>query len=481
MPVRDHARTIGWAALMALLLALFTVPPNASAASLTQVSGFGSNPGNLSMYSYVPDNLPSGAPLVVALHGCTQSASDYYSHSGWPKYADAYGFALVLPQTSSANNANSCFNWYQSSDYTRGQGEALSVKQMVDYAIAHYGSAPGRVYVTGLSAGGAMTAVMLADYPDVFAGGSIDSGIPAGCATDLSSGLTCEYSPVSKTPQKWGDAVRAASGGWSGPWPRVAVWHGSGDTTVNPANATESRDQWTNVWGMSQTPSSTTSLPGGTTQAVYNDISGKPAVETFTVSGMSHGLAVNPGSGADQCGTTGTYYLNYVCSSYYTAKFWGLDASSGPGSGSLPAPTGLSVTATTDTTASLSWNGVSAAASYNVYRGGTKVASTSSTSYTDTGLASGTGYHYTVAAVDSAGSVGASSSPVLATTNGYIPKCFTDNNYNHVAAGRAHQSGGYAYANGSNQNMGLYNLYLTHTLEETSDGHYVIADSGCPA
>ncbi|MFD1310304.1 hypothetical protein [Streptomyces kaempferi] len=104
-----------------------------------------------------------------------------------------------------------------------------------------------------------------------------------------------------------------------------------------------------------------------------------------------------------------------------------------------------------------------------------------SASYTDTGLASGTGYHYTVAAVDSAGSVGASSSPVLATTNGYIPACFTDNNYNQVAAGRAHQSGGYAYANGSNQNMGLYNLYLTHTLEETSDGHYVIADSGCPA
>ncbi|MFF4550120.1 PHB depolymerase family esterase [Streptomyces sp. NPDC001406] len=474
------------ASAAALVLSLIAVvlglsPAPAQAASLQEVTGFGSNPGNLQMFQYAPANLPSGAPLVVALHGCTQSASDYYSHSGWSKYADMYGFALVLPQTTSSNNANSCFNWYQSSDYTRGQGEALSIKQMVDYAKSHYGSDPSRVYVTGLSAGGAMTSVMLADYPDVFAGGAIDSGIPAGCATDLTSGLTCEYNAVNKTPQQWGDAVRSASGGWGGPWPRVAIWQGTGDSTVNPANATEERDQWTHVWGISQTPSSTTSLTGGTTQATYNDANGKPAVETFSISGMAHGLAVNPGSAADQCGSTGTYYLNYICSSYWTAKFWGLDASGGGGTGSLPAPTGLTVTGTTDTTVSLSWSAASGAASYNVYRGGNKVGSVTGTSYTDTGLGSGTKYTYTVAAVDSGGAVGTQSSTVSATTTGYQPQCFTDNNYNQVTAGRAHQSLGYVYANGSNQNMGLYNLYVTHTLEETASGYYVIADSGCPS
>jgi hypothetical protein len=70
---------------------------------------------------------------------------------------------------------------------------------------------------------------------------------------------------------------------------------------------------------------------------------------------------------------------------------------------------------------------------------------------------------------------------VTATTTGYQPQCFTANNYNQVAAGRAHQSGGYTYANGSDQSMGLYNTFTTHTLEETAIGHYVIADSGCPA
>ncbi|WP_225839834.1 PHB depolymerase family esterase [Streptomyces sp. NK08204] len=470
------------ALVLSLVAAVLGLSPSpAHAASLQQITGFGSNPGNLQMFAYTPGNLPSGAPLVIALHGCTQSASDYYSHSGWPKYADMYGFALVFPQTTSSNNANSCFNWFQSADYTRDQGEALSVKQMVDYAESHYGSDRRRVYVTGLSAGGAMTSVMLADYPDVFAGGAIDSGIPAGCATDLPSGLTCQNSAVNKTPQQWGDAVRRASGGWGGPWPRVAIWQGTGDSTVDPANATEERDQWTNVWGIGQTPSSTTTLTGGTTQAVYNDADGRPAVETFTVSGMAHGLAVDPGSGTDQCGSTGTYYLTYICSSYWTAKFWGLDAPGGGGTGSLPAPTGLTVTGTTDTTVSLSWSAVSGAASYHVYRGGTEVGSATGTSYTDTGLNSGTQYSYTVAAVDSGGAIGTRSPAVPATTTGYRPQCFTDDNYDQVAAGRAHQSLGHAYANGSGQDMGLYNLYETHTLEETSPGYYVLADSGCPS
>lgn len=271
------------------------------------------------MYSYLPDTLPSGAPLVVALHGCTQSANDYYSHSGWSKYADLYGFALVFPQTNSSNNLASCFNWFQPQDSRRDQEEALSVKQMVDYAKAHYGIDPKRVYVTGLSAGGGMTADLLADYPDVFAAGAIDSGLAAQCATDTSSASSCQYTPTSKTPQQWGDLVRGSAPGWNGPWPRVAIWQGTSDPTVIPANANQLRDQWTNVWGISQPPSGTTSLPGGTTHEVYNDADGKPAVETYTISGMGHGLAVSPGSGEDQCGATGAYFLSSICSSYYTA------------------------------------------------------------------------------------------------------------------------------------------------------------------
>ncbi|WBO68669.1 extracellular catalytic domain type 1 short-chain-length polyhydroxyalkanoate depolymerase [Streptomyces camelliae] len=470
-----------FAAGLSLVTPLAPATPAAAASgTFQQVTSFGSNPGNLAMYEYAPANLPADAPLVVALHGCTQSASDYHTHSGWQKFADEWGFAVVYPQTSTANNSLSCFSWFDSTKDTRDEGEAASVKQMVDTAVAQYGSDRGRVFVTGLSAGGGMTADLLADYPDVFAAGAVDSGLPAQCATTQSAASGCQYSSQNLTPQQWGDKVRNAYPGYTGPWPRVAIWQGTSDTTVTPVNGTELRDQWTDVWGVGQTASSTQTLTGGTTESIYDDSSGKPAVALFSVSGMTHGLAVNPGSGADQCGSTGTYYLTSICSSYYTAKFWGLDGSGGgSGSSGLPAPSGVTVTGTTDTGVSLSWTSVGGATSYDVYRDGTKVGSATSTSYTDTGLPPGTSYRYSVAAVGSTGAAGTPSTPVTATTTGAAPQCYTDNNYNQVAAGRAHQSGGYTYANGSDQSMGLYNVAVTHTLKETSPGYFVLADSGC--
>jgi poly(hydroxyalkanoate) depolymerase family esterase len=471
--------------VLAACLTSVTAPEPAAAAGGTyqQVTGFGSNPGNLTMYQYTPANLPSGAPLVVALHGCTQTANDYYSDSGWQKYADLWGFAVVFPQTSSANNALSCFSWFDSTKDTRGTGEAASVVQMVDYTEAHSGSDSHRVFVTGLSAGAGLAADLLADYPDVFAGGSIDSGLPAQCATTESAASGCQDASQNLTPAQWGDKARASDPGYSGPWPKVAIWQGTSDYEVYPVNATELRDQWTNVWGLSQPASSTQTLPGGTTESVYNGPSGSPAVELYSISGMGHGLAVSPGSGTDQCGSTGAFFLSYICSSYYTAQFWGLDSTGGgggPGTGTLAAPTGLAVTATTGTSVSLSWNAVAGAASYTVYRNGAQAGTTGTTSFTDNGLTGGTGYSYTVAAVDSSGAAGAASAAVTATTSGFVPQCFTDNNYDQVAAGRAHQTSGTTYANGSNQNMGLWNTFVTHTLEETSAGYYVVADSGCP-
>ncbi len=548
-----------------LTVAGLTVAAPASAASLNQVTGFGSNPGSLNMYSYVPANLPANAPLVVALHGCTQSANDYYAHSGWPKYADLWGFAVVFAeQPSMSNPILNCFDWGTPSNDSRGRGEALSIYQMVQYAEAHYGVNPHRVYVTGLSAGAGMTSDLLADYPDVFAAGSIDSGPPAQCSTSGITNTMCTSGTTSHTPQQWGDLVRNSHPGYTGPWPRVAIWQGGSDTTVNPAALTESRDQWTNVWGISATPSSTQALTGATTRSNYNDANGNPAVVTFSVSGMAHGLAVNPGSATDQCGATGTYYLNTICSSYHTAVFFGLNVTGPPpptglavsattdttaslswnpvtgaasydvyrgatlvntsavtatsftdsglspattysytvatvdGSGNvgsrsatvnatttgtragLPAPGGLSVTATTDTTVSLSWNQVSGAASYNVYRGATVVNTSpvTTTSYTDAGLSANTTYSYAVAAVDSSGTVGTLSTTVNATTAAQA-QCFTDNNYNQTVAGRAHQSLGYVYANGSNQAMGLWNVFTVHTLRKTGANYYVLADGQC--
>lgn len=469
--------------LLAAMLSATTAAQSAAAGGLQQVTGFGSNPGSLQMYAYTPAGLPANAPLVVALHGCTQTASAYYTNSGWPKFADKWGFAVVFPQTTSANNALSCFGWFDPAEDTRGRGEAASIVQMVEYAKQAYGSDGRRVYITGLSAGGGMTADLLAAYPDVFAGGSVASGLPAQCATSQAAASGCQTGPPALSPAQWGDKVRAAHPGYGGPWPRVAIWQGTSDYTVYPANATALRDQWTDVWGIGRTPSSTDTLPGNTTRSVYDDASGHPAVETYTVSGMGHGLPVSPGSGDQQCGTTAAYFLNAICSTYYTGVFWGLDGGTpgGGGGDGLPAPAGVTVSGTTDTTATLSWSAVEGASSYAVTRDGTKIASPTATTYTDTGLTAGTAYRYTVSAVDAAGTAGTASARVTATTTGAgaPATCYSATNYAHVTAGRAHMSGGYVYANGSDQNMGLYNVFVTHTLRESPAGYFVIADSGC--
>lgn len=305
-------------------LGLAATPAAASQSSgLVQVPAFGANPGALSMFTYTPAGLPAGRPLVVAMHGCTQTASDYYAHSGWPALADRWRFEVVFPQQSSANNWLSCFNWFSLADDTRGNGEAASIKSMVDKAIADHGSDRTRVYVTGLSAGGAMAADLLAAYPDVFAAGSINSGLPAQCATTVVQATNCQQNDQHLTPAQWASRVKAQDPGYTGPWPRVAIWQGTADYTVYPVNGTELRDQWTAVHGLSQTPTSTQALPGGTTLTDYADAS-VTQVQLYSIAGMGHGLAVDPGTAPTQCGSTGAYFLDAICSSYYTGVFFGL-------------------------------------------------------------------------------------------------------------------------------------------------------------
>jgi poly(hydroxyalkanoate) depolymerase family esterase len=301
-------------------------------AALAAVASFGSNPGALDMYEYVPAGLPSGRPLVVVMHGCTQTASAMES-AGWEALADQYQFAVVYPQQRSANQSLSCFTWYGPTDISRTGGEAESVIEMVDTEIATHGSDTHRVYVTGLSAGAAFTAVMLAAYPDRFAAGSIMSGLPYKCATDLTTASSCEQMTAStqKTPQAWGDLVRGADSGFSGPWPRVQIWQGSSDFTVAPANATELVKQWTDVWGTDQTADATDTISTAT-RTQYNAGS-TVAVELYTVTGMGHAIAIGVDPDGACPATTGAYFSDEkICSTTRAAAFFDLVSATGSGS-----------------------------------------------------------------------------------------------------------------------------------------------------
>jgi poly(hydroxyalkanoate) depolymerase family esterase len=311
--------------ILIALLSTFLTPGRAvAAAAVEEITGFGTNPGALRMFRYVPDGLPVGRPVVIAMHGCTQNASGYGAGSGWIQLADRWGFSVVLPQQQVANNVASCFNWFQDGDIARGEGEAESVAQMVDRQLADTSGDASRVYVTGLSAGGGLTAVMMAAYPEKFAAGGIVAGLPYGCAQAGGSPYVCMYVGATQTPKQWGDRVRAARPDYQGAWPRLVAFQGTADYTVKPVNMTDLTRQWTDVHGGDQVADVSDTVAGYPHQ-VFNGAGGSGVVETYTITGMGHGQPVDPGSGSEQCGSAGAYLLDMnLCSAYRMGRAWGL-------------------------------------------------------------------------------------------------------------------------------------------------------------
>jgi poly(hydroxyalkanoate) depolymerase family esterase len=290
---------------------------------LRETQNFGTNPGALRMFAHLPPKVSGEIPLVVVLHGCTQTAAGYDQGAGWSTLANRYGFALLFPEQQRANNPNGCFNWFQTGDIERGHGEALSIRQMIANMVADHAIDARRVFVTGLSAGGAMTSVMLATYPDVFAGGAIIAGLPYGAAVNVQQAFASMAQSPPRSARAWGDLVRNASL-HKGSWPRISVWHGSADSTVAPSNAREILKQWADLHGISIEPSFTENVDRFPRQ-VWRGVEGDEVIESYTIPNMAHGTPLEVGEDCDQCGAAGAFLLDVgISSSYRIAKFWGI-------------------------------------------------------------------------------------------------------------------------------------------------------------
>lgn len=330
----------------AVLVLLLAAPALARAAGLEAVASFGSNPGGLSMWKYVPADMPRDAPLVVLLHGCTQDARAFQA-TGFERIADAHKVYLVYAEQPAANNPVRCFNWAgeygDPANLRRGQGENQSIKEMVDRMKQDHSIDARRVYVAGFSAGGAFSAVMLATWPDVFAAGAILSGVPYGCATTVQAAYDCmalgSHPERKKPAAEWGALVREAFPGYTGPRPRVILFQGSNDLTVQPENLPELVAQWTDVHGLGATPTATAEV-GGHERARF-ERGGEALVETWRMAGMSHAVPVAP-----PCGSVGAFIEDRgVCAAAEIARFFGLDkavagAAGSTGSGGSPTAPG---------------------------------------------------------------------------------------------------------------------------------------------
>jgi poly(hydroxyalkanoate) depolymerase family esterase len=322
--------------LAAMRSALGTPSSQPGQDRLGELTGFGSNPGALRARTYVPEGLAADAALVVVLHGCTQTAAGYDHGSGWSHLADRHGFALLFPEQQRQNNPNLCFNWFSPADARRGHGEALSIRQMVAAMLARHPVDPARVYVTGLSAGGAMTSVMLATYPELFAGGAVIAGLPFAAANSIPEALERMCGHGMPGEAELAALVRTESE-HRGPWPTLSVWHGSGDATVNPVNAGAIIGQWRNLHGMDAEPTRRETVDGHP-RRVWCDASGREVIEEYSIAGLGHGTPLET-LGADPVGTAGPHMLEAgISSTRHIARFWGLVDEEADRAASDPVP-----------------------------------------------------------------------------------------------------------------------------------------------
>ncbi|CAA7260746.1 unnamed protein product [Cyclocybe aegerita] len=273
------------------LALLVTVHVWAAENQLQRVNNFGTNPTNVEMWVYRPNNLAANPGLIVALHYCTGTAQAYFTGTRYADLSDQYkNFLVIYPD---APDGGGCWDVHTTATLTHNAGgDSLGIASMVRYAIANYGVDPTRVFATGTSSGGMMTQVLAGAYPDLFTAASAWCGVPYGCFAGAGMwNSQCAQGQLIKTAQAWGDQVRSGYPGYTGPRPKVQIWHGTNDETLNYNNHNEAIKQWTNVFGYS-TPAQTTqsnSPLNGWTRSTFG-----PNFQAISAQGVPHNIPVQP-------------------------------------------------------------------------------------------------------------------------------------------------------------------------------------------
>ncbi|WP_368409364.1 extracellular catalytic domain type 1 short-chain-length polyhydroxyalkanoate depolymerase [Halorussus gelatinilyticus] len=449
---------------------------------------------------YVPTGADGSTdvPLVVMLHGCTQSPDSFKDETRMNEVAERETFVVIYPDQTTSANYNECWQWFNDANTTRGSGEAALVKGMVDRVKSNHAIDDKRVYAAGFSAGGGFVPNLTVEYADVFAAAGVHSGLMYDVAESQSEGTTamssCSGAP---TPEEEGQHAydRMEQFGVTRPVPTV-VFHGTSDYTVYPCNGDEVAERATvtndlaldgaDDDNLDYTADSTTNGSGSSlsyTKYEYADDAGTVWVEKYEVDSMGHAWS-GGASGGSYTAPGGPDASQRIWDFFSRFMLDGSDGGSGgdDGGSDNAAPTASANASPTDpavgTTVSFDGSGSSDAdgsiASYewDFGDGATATGRTASHSYD-----SSSDYTATLTVTDDAGATDTASVTVSVGGGSFEGYCGTDDNYAHVQAGRAYTDGSYAYAEGSDEQMGLYNTYATTTLKETSAGYFEIVDS----
>ena len=250
-------------------------PPGPGAASGRFIDGsFGCPEGRRRYRLYVPAGaVEKPRPLVVMLHGCTQDAADFAAGTAMHTLAEQHGCLVLYPQQDRNANHSGCWNWFEPGQQRRGRGEPAILAAMTRQVLEEHGGDPRRVYAAGLSAGGAMAAILGAEYPELFAAIGIHSGLAAGTGKDMISGLHAMKHPKAARP--------------AGRGVPVIVFHGDADHVVHPGNGEAVLGQFSGA-GLRQERQ--TGEAGGRryTRHCWRDADGRRLAEHWLVHGVGH-------------------------------------------------------------------------------------------------------------------------------------------------------------------------------------------------
>ena len=260
-----------------------------SRGSFTEARHAGST-GTRSYKLYVPACAEAGValPLVVMLHGCTQSPDDFAAGTRMNEWAERDGFLVCYPGQTSTANGQRCWNWFRSADQHRDGGEPALIAGITRDVMARCHVDPARVYIAGLSVGGALAATMGQTYPDLYAAIGVHSGLACGAAHDMSSAFAA---------MRQGGTPRGDDGSAS-QIPTI-VFHGDRDGTVNPVNADEVAAQAMHA-AVVQAETEGGTAEGGHPyrRTRYLDGSGSALVEQWSVRGGGHAWSGGSSSGS---------------------------------------------------------------------------------------------------------------------------------------------------------------------------------------
>ncbi|MFE7822084.1 PHB depolymerase family esterase [Priestia megaterium] len=261
---------------------------------------------------YVPSSYQGGAalPLVVMLHGCTQDPDQFAAGTQMNALAETEKFFVLYPEQPSSANSNKCWNWFDTAHQSRGSGEPALIAGMVNQIKSSYSIDADQVFVGGLSAGAAMSVIIGATYPDIFAAISVGAGLEYKAATSVTGAYTA-MSSGGPNPIQQGDLAYSAMGEHKRVVP-VILFHGTADYTVAPINAHQILSQWAQTNDRAsdgldnnniddtadQTLPGTVSGGRSYTQYIYKDTAGKTVMEKYMIEGMGHAWSGGSTSGS---------------------------------------------------------------------------------------------------------------------------------------------------------------------------------------